>query len=254
MIDQELRDFLDQKVSEYNQPEFIESDPVQIPHCFSLKEDIEISGFLTATISWGNRTMILKNAHRLMDLMGNSPYDFVINYSPNQRQYLEGFVHRTFNAIDLDYFIRAIQNIYSNHGGLEHIFTQHQSEENMHGAISEFKRIFFSLEYPERTRKHISDPMKNSAAKRLHMMLRWFCRKDTRGVDLGIWSEISMAKLSCPLDVHSGHIARQFGLLHRKQNDLKALNELDANLRLLCPSDPVKYDYALFGLGVSKEF
>ena len=254
MIDEDLRTFLNEKVVLYNQPQFIEQDPIQIPHLFSQKEDIEISGFLTATISWGNRAMIIKNAKRMIHIMGSTPFDFVMNYSPKEAKHIEGFVHRTFNAIDLNYFIIALQHLYKKYGGLEPIFSRYQTDTNLHTAISKFKELFFSIQHPTRTTKHLSDPLKNSAAKRIHMMLRWFCRQDKAGVDLGIWKQIPMYKLSCPLDIHSGNIAREFGLLSRKQNDLKALNELDSNLRQLDPKDPVKYDYALFGLGISKTF
>jgi len=188
-----------------------------------------------------------------MELMGNSPYDFVMNYSGNNAEGLAGFLHRTFNDTDLDYFIKALQHIYLNHGGLENAFAD-QDADDLQMAISEFKKLFFSLPHPERTQKHVSDPAKNSAAKRINMYLRWMVRDDNKGVDFGIWNSISPAQLSCPLDVHSGNVARALGLLSRKQNDGKALNELDTSLRALDPNDPVKYDYALFGLGVFEKF
>jgi uncharacterized protein (TIGR02757 family) len=254
VIDIELKEFLDEKVIKYNTPDFIESDPIQIPHQYSLKEDIEISGFLASTIAWGNRKMIIKNAQQMMNMMGNSPFDFVMSYDEDQLERLDGFVHRTFNSIDFTYFIKALNNIYKTHGGMEKVFTSHTSSESTLPAITEFKRLFFSIEHPDRTTKHVSDPSNGSSSKRINMMLRWFCRQDNKGVDFGIWKDISPSKLSCPLDVHSGNVARQFGLLHRKQNDAKALEELDANLRLLDPKDPVKYDFALFGLGVFERF
>jgi uncharacterized protein (TIGR02757 family) len=219
-----------------------------------LKEDIEIAGFLAATIAWGNRKMIINNAKRMMDLMGNSPYDFVMSHTGNDLQRLETFVHRTFNGQDFIGFIKSLQNIYLNHGGLESIFTLHQEKDSMQNAISKFKTIFFEIEHLNRTEKHISDPNKNSSSKRLNMWLRWNCRQDNKGVDLGIWKNISPSQLSCPLDVHSGNVARKLGLLTRKQNDAKALAELDQNLRALDPNDPVKYDFALFGLGVFEGF
>lgn len=250
----ELKEFLDEKVELYNHPNFIKSDPIQIPHLYTLKEDIEIAGFLAATIAWGNRKMIINNAKRMMDLMGNSPYDFVMSHNGNDLQRLETFVHRTFNGQDFIGFIKSLQNIYLNHGGLESIFTLHQEKDSMQNAISKFKTIFFEIEHLNRTEKHISDPNKNSSSKRLNMWLRWNCRQDNKGVDLGIWKNISPSQLSCPLDVHSGNVARKLGLLTRKQNDAKALAELDQNLRALDPNDPVKYDFALFGLGVFEGF
>lgn len=249
----DLKSFLDEKVILYNRPHFIESDPIQIPHLFSQKEDIEIAGFLSATIAWGNRTMIIKNSHKMMDLMGNSPYDFVMSHTEKDLDQLESFVHRTFNSQDFISFIRSLQHIYKNHHGLEAVFANHQELHSMQKSISEFKKVFFEIPHQYRTQKHISDPMKGSAAKRINMFLRWMCRQDNKGVDLGIWKSISPSRLSCPLDVHSGNIARKLGLLTRKQNDSKALLELDTNLRLLDPNDPSKYDFALFGLGVFED-
>lgn len=250
----ELKDFLDEKAVFYEQPKFIETDPVQIPHQFTQKHDIEISGFLTATISWGNRKSILKNAHRLMQLLEDSPFDFVMHHTTTDLQNLEGFVHRTFNSIDLTYFITALRHIYNTYGDMEALFTPFNAEKNLQNAIHNFKKEFFGLPHQTRTEKHISDPHKNSAAKRINMFLRWMVRDATAGVDLGIWDSISSAQLSCPLDVHSGNVARKLGLLNRKQNDAKALLELDTKLRELDIHDPVKYDYALFGLGVFEKF
>src|SRR5690554_24100 len=249
-----LKEFLEEKVILYNNSDFIESDPIQIPHLFTLKEDIEIAGFLVATIAWGNRKSIIKNSHQLMERMGNSPYDFVMNYTESDSELLSGFVHRTFNSDDLSYFIKSLQNIYTNHGGLENIFNSNKGADSLQEAIHKFKHVFFELPHLARTQKHVSDPMKNSAAKRINMYLRWMVRNDNAGVDFGIWKNISPALLSCPLDVHSGNVARKLGLLKRKQNDAKALNELDASLRLLDAQDPVKYDFALFGLGVFEGF
>ena len=250
----ELKEFLDEKAYFYEQPKFIETDPVQILHLFTQKEDIEISGFLTATISWGNRKSILKNAHKLMNLLGNSPYDFIMNHTKNDIQNLEGFVHRTFNNTDLTYFITALQHLYNAFGDMESFFEQYKRDNNLQSAIHNFKKEFFSLPHPLRTEKHISDPYKNSAAKRINMFLRWMVRDEKAGVDLGIWNSLFPSQLSCPLDVHSGNVARKLGLLKRKQNDGKALLELDAILRKLDATDPVKYDYALFGLGVFEKF
>lgn len=250
----ELKEFLDFKAEQYNTPDFISTDPIQIPHQFSSKEDIEISGFLTATISWGNRKSILKNANSLMELLDHSPYEFVMQHSEDELQKLENFVHRTFNGTDLKYFIVALKNIYSQHAGMETIFSNNATKDSLQPAIHEFKKIFFELAHESRSEKHVSDPLKKSAAKRINMFLRWMVRKDTNNVDFGIWDQISPAQLSCPLDVHSGNVARKLGLLSRKQNDAKALNELDANLRRLDPLDPVKYDFALFGLGVFEKY
>ena len=250
----ELKEFLDSKVLEYNNPKFIESDPIQIPHQFSLKEDIEISGFLTATIAWGKRKMIIRNANRMVELMGNSPYDFVMNHKEHHLENFEGFVHRTFNEIDFTFFIKSLKNIYTNHGGLERIFSQFPEDFTHKRAIHQFKKIFFEISHQQRSTKHVSDPMKGSASKRINMFLRWMVRNDNCGVDFGIWKNTPMSKLSCPLDVHSGNVARKLGLLSRKQNDWKALEELDVSLRKLDPNDPVKYDYALFGLGVFEKF
>jgi uncharacterized protein (TIGR02757 family) len=250
----ELKSFLDEKVLQYNTLDFIESDPVLIPHLFTRKEDIEIAGFLSATIAWGNRTMIIKNSHRIIDLMGNAPFDYVMSHSEEDLQRLDTFVHRTFNGQDLGSFIKNLQNIYQNHHGLEAVFAKNQAAASMQQSISEFKKTFFEIPHQYRTQKHVSDPMKGSAAKRLNMYLRWMCRQDNKGVDLGIWKSISPSILSCPLDVHSGNVARKLGLLTRKQNDSKAVAELDAKLRKLDPNDPVKYDFALFGLGVFEGF
>ncbi|BAV94588.1 TIGR02757 family protein [Ichthyobacterium seriolicida] len=250
----DIKDFLDSKVEQYNNADFIESDPISIPHMYTSKEDMEISGFLAATIAWGNRKMIVKNANRLMDLMGNMPYEFIMDHREEHLEQLDGFVHRTFNSIDLKYFIKSLRNIYKNHGGLEKIFSDHATDHSTQNAICEFKKIFFSIEHPNRTTKHISDPNKGSAAKRINMFLRWMCRKDLKGVDFGIWSSIKPSALSCPLDVHSGNVSRKLGLLKGKQNDAKALLELDTTLRKLDSNDPVKYDFALFGLGVFEKF
>jgi uncharacterized protein (TIGR02757 family) len=250
----ELKSFLDQKVIQYNTLDFIESDPVQIPHLFSQKEDIEIAGFLSATIAWGNRTMIIRNSHKMMDLMGNAPYDFVMSHNEEDLLRLESFVHRTFNAQDFGTFITSLKNIYENHNGLEAVFSQKKESETMQQRISEFKKIFFEVPHLYRTQKHVSDPMNNSAAKRINMFLRWMVRQDNKGVDLGIWKSIAPASLSCPLDVHSGNVARKLGLLTRKQNDGKAVTELDLKLREFDSIDPAKYDFALFGLGVFEGF
>ncbi len=251
---EELREFLDEKVIQYNTPNFIELDPIQIPHMYSEKEDIEISGFLSAIISWGNRTSIIKNAKRMMELMGNSPYDFIMNHEDNHLIKLDGFVHRTFNSIDLLTFISALRHLYRNHDGLEGVFTNYKTTESIQPAIHHLKKEFFKVPHLERTRKHLPDPLAGSAAKKINMFLRWMVRKDNSGVDFGIWKNISPSILSCPLDVHTGNVARKLGLITRKQNDAKALLELDGVLRQLNKYDPVKYDFALFGLGVFESF
>ncbi|WP_353777554.1 TIGR02757 family protein [Winogradskyella sp. 3972H.M.0a.05] len=250
----QLKDFLDSKALLYNNPKFIESDPIQIPHKFHKKEDIEIAGFLTATIAWGNRKSIINNASQMMQLLDNTPYDFVINHTDADLEQLNGFVHRTFNGEDFKQFIKSLKYIYTEHNGLENIFAKYSEAHNLQFAIHKLKQHFFEISHSQRTQKHVSDPLKGSAAKRINMYLRWMVRNDNVGVDFGIWDLISPSQLSCPLDVHSGNVARKLGLLDRKQNDAKALKELDDSLRKLDPVDPVKYDFALFGLGVFEGF
>lgn len=254
MTFEERKTFLDYKVEEYNRLEFIETDPIQIPHLYKDKRDIEIAGFLTATIAWGRRKMILKNAHKMMQLLWNSPADFVMNATEKDLIPLNDFVHRTFNGEDFKFFISGLQHIYRNYGGLEKVFSQYATEKSTQSAITKFKQLFFEINHPKRTQKHVSDPQKNSAAKRINMFLRWMIRQDDSGVDFGLWKNIPPSALSCPLDVHSGKVARKLNLLTRKQNDAKAVRELDKNLREMAPSDPVKYDFALFGLGVFEGF
>ena len=250
----ELKEFLDEKAQQYNHSDFIELDPIQIPHMYTDKEDVEIAGFLAATISWGNRVSILKSAHKMMKLMGNSPYDFVLNHKEKHLKKFDGFVHRTFSSTDFLYFIHALKHLYLKKDGLEGVFQEHQSATSLQTAIHHLKKEFFSLAHPARTQKHLPDPMKGSAAKRINMFLRWMVRNDHAGVDFGLWKTISPSKLSCPLDVHTGTVARKLGLLKRKQNDARAVNELDLALRSFDPEDPVKYDFALFGLGASEKF
>ena len=254
MTQNELKDFLDAKVEKYNRPQFLESDPIQIPHHFSKKEDIEISAFLTATIAWGNRKSIINNANRMMELLDHSPHDFVLQHQKSDLDRLSVFVHRTFNDIDFKYFVGSLKHIYTNHDGLENVFAQYTNTGSIQPAITNFKEVFFELPHPKRTTKHVSDPLKGSAAKRINMFLRWMVRDASTKVDFGIWKTISPSILSCPLDVHSGNVARKLKLVKRKQNDVKALAELDLSLRKLDPNDPVKYDFALFGLGVFEQF
>ena len=246
----ELKEFLDEKADLYNRPSFIECDPVSVPHQFSGKEDIEISGFLAATIAWGNRKSILRSSSRIIELMDGEPFDFIVNHEVNDLKRMKDFVHRTFNSDDLIYFIKALKNIYLNRGGLEQLFNEYKTADSLQPAIHELHKIFFELVHEKRTERHVSDPFKGSAAKKLNMFLRWMVRKDDRGVDFGIWKSISPSILSCPLDVHSGNVARKLGLLKRKQNDAKAVSELDSVLRAFDKNDPVKYDFALFGLWI----
>jgi len=252
--DGELKSFLDDKVREYNTGAFIDEDPVLIPHQFVRKEDQEISAFLAATISWGSRKTIVRNARRMIALMGDSPYDFVMNHREHQLHRLDGFIHRTFNGEDLRYFVRALRRIYIEFGGMEQVFQLHAESDSLQGAIHGFKQHFFAMDHPARTRKHVSDPLAGSSAKRINMFLRWMVRRDSCGVDLGLWRTLSPSQLSCPLDVHTGKVARRLGLLERRQHDARAVQELDSRLRAMDREDPVKYDFALFGLGIFENF
>jgi uncharacterized protein (TIGR02757 family) len=251
----ELKTFLDSKVELYNSPAFIEDDPISIPHQFSKKEDIEISGFLAASIAWGQRKTILKNANQLIQWMDKDPFNFVLNFSDKDLVPFRAFVHRTFNGIDCEHFLWSLKNIYQNHGGLEGAFCNDlgTESENVKEAIVNFRKIFFEMENPARTEKHIANPARKSAAKRINMFLRWMVRKDSNGVDFGIWQKIAPSQLICPLDVHSGNIARKLGLLQRKNNDWQAAEVVTANLKKFDPVDPVKYDFALFGMGVAEK-
>jgi uncharacterized protein (TIGR02757 family) len=250
----DLKKFLDEKIELFNRPSFIESDPISIPHQYTKREDIEIAGFLAATIAWGNRKMILRNANKMMKLLDDSPFEFIMNSSNKEMEMINGFVHRTFNSIDLIYFLKALQNIYRFKGGLETIFDNYQTSGSLLPAIHQFHMIFFELPHEKRTERHVSDPFKGSAVKKLNMFLRWMVRKDDRGVDFGIWKKIDQSLLYMPLDLHSGNTARRLGLLTRKMNDWKAVEELTDVLRIFDQSDPVKYDFALFGLGVNESF
>ncbi len=246
-LNQETIDLLNEKYLQYNAPFFIGTDPVSIPHRFTRKEDIEISGFMTATLSWGNRRSILNDANRLMQMMDYAPGDFILGASEAELKPLGSFYHRTFNGDDCLFFIRSLKNIYLNHKGLEAVLT---TEPDLKTGISAFKKIFQETEHLTRSEKHIADPQNGSSAKRILMFLRWMVRNDGRGVDFGLWKNINPAQLFIPIDVHSGSIARDLGLLKRTTNDWKAVEELTAILRQLDPEDPVKYDFALFGLGV----
>lgn len=249
-----IKAFLDFKVDQFNVPSFIEEDPISIPHQFHRREDREISGFLTATISWGQRKAIIKNAQKMMRILGESPYDYVMSVSKAQLERTE-FVHRTFQSEDFRYFVRALRHLYANHGGLLPIFETYAVADSLQPAIAAFRTLFFSLDHPARTRKHLSNPQKGSPAKRINMMLRWFVRKDDRGVDLGIWNHrLKPSQLSLPLDVHTANISRKLQILRRSKNDSKAVHEIDSVLRSFDSMDPVKYDFALFGLGAMERF
>jgi len=243
-----LKNFLDSKVLQYETHSFIESDPIQIPHRFSKLEDIEISAFLTATIAWGQRTSIIKNADKLMNLMDNSPHQFVLDFSERDLS----FVHRTFNSIDLIFFLRSLQNIYRN-GTLEETFAEHSSIVGIFGRIVNFREQFLNTSHERRSEKHLSNPIKNSACKRINMFLRWMVRPAVKGVDFGLWQSIKPSELYLPLDAHSSRNARKIGILTRKQNDWKALEEIMIHLREWDVNDPVKYDFALFGIGVFED-
>lgn len=249
----ELKDFLDEKADIYNNVEFVQDDPVQIPHRFNLKQDIEIAGFLAATISWGNRKSIIKSADKMLEIMGNSPYDFVLNHSESDLNAIKDkSIHRTFNGEDFGYFISRFKEIYTENRSLEDLFLVHENENNFQHSIERFRQKFLGVE-KHRTHKHVSSPYKNSSSKRIIMFLRWMTRKDNRGVDLGIWKNIDQKHLSIPLDVHTGNISRKLGLVTRTQNDWKTVEELDVAIRKFDDKDPAKYDFALFGLGVTKE-
>ncbi|UCH15697.1 MAG: TIGR02757 family protein [Bacteroidales bacterium] len=251
MLVEDIKEFLDVKYDQYNHAEFIETDPIRIPHSFYDPNDIEIAGFFAAIIAWGQRNTIIKNGLHLLQLMDNQPYDFIINSTGNDFKHFRNFKHRTFNYIDTIYFIKSLKNIYNNHGGIKAIFeNNYKKSGDLKNAIIHFRKIFFEISYPDRTLKHISDINKRAAAKRINMFLRWMIRKDNRGVDFGIWNNIPASALYIPLDVHTGSVSRKLGLLKRKQNDWYAVEELTEVLRKFDRNDPVKYDFALFGLGV----
>jgi uncharacterized protein (TIGR02757 family) len=249
-----LKEFLEEKVALYNQVNFIENDPIYIPHLFTKKEDIEISGFLIAAIAWGQRKAIIKNGLQLVQMMDMDPYHFVINANSKELKAFKKFVHRTFNGDDCIYFLQALNYLYTKEKGLEGLFKLNVGENSVMPAIARAKQVFFLNKHLPRTQKHFSNPDSGSAAKRINMYLRWMVRKDKNGVDFGIWKHIQPKQLICPLDVHSGRVARKLELLMRKQDDRKAAEELTRNLLLLDSEDPVKYDFALFGLGVNEKF
>jgi uncharacterized protein (TIGR02757 family) len=256
-VNNNLEQFLNYKADQYNTIDFIASDPISIPHRFSKKQDIEIAGFFAAIFAWGNRTIIINKCTDLLQRMDNAPYDFVINHEASDLKKLLHFKHRTFNDTDLLYFIQFFKHHYSQHKSLETAFTKwmDKADINTEFALNGFYQYFFSLPHvPERTKKHIAAPMKNSSCKRLNMFLRWMVRRDNKGVDFGLWKKISPSQLICPIDVHVARVARRFNLLERKQTDWLAAIELTDHLKKFDSNDPAKYDFALFGLGVVEKY
>ena len=250
----ELQSFLNFKAEQYESFSFIETYPILIPHRFTDAKDVEIMAFLMATIAWGNRNSIIKSGERLIELFDNSPYEFIMNANEAEINNLGSFVHRTFNVQDVICFVQNLKVLYEKQNSLEAYFLNQENEKHLQFAISRFKSIFFSKHPQQRSFKHIADPLNKSAAKRINLFLRWMVRPNAKGVDFGIWKQIAPSLLSIPLDVHSGRVARKLGLLKRKQNDHLAVMELDTALRKIDPKDPVKFDFALFGLGVFEQF
>ena len=256
-MNERIKDFLDEKVARYNGPSFIELDPISIPHRFQKKQDIEISGFFAAILAWGQRKTILSKCKELLARMDDAPHDFLMNHSEGDLKAFLGFKHRTFNEVDALYFIHFLTWFYSQQDSLEAAFLigQTGAVDSMESMLTQFQRHFFSLEdAPSRTKKHISSPATRSACKRINMYLRWMVRQDNKGVDFGIWKSISPAQLICPCDLHVDRVGRKLGLITRKQTDWGTAVELTEVLRTFDPLDPVKYDFALFGLGVEEKF
>lgn len=252
-----LHAFLEDRVLAYNQVGFIEDDPIVVPHQFTKKQDIEIAGFFAATLAWGQRKTIISKCKELLSMMDNSPYDFMRHHSENDLKPFLSFKHRTFNDLDTLYFIRFFSWFYKAYDSLETAFTLQYSEDQdaMAKLLTDFHNFFFSLpDAPPRTVKHVATPFRKSACKRINMFLRWMVRKDEKGVDFGIWDTIKPYQLICPCDLHVDRVARKLGLLQRKQTDWLAAMELTRNLRYMDPKDPVKYDFALFGLGILEKF
>jgi uncharacterized protein (TIGR02757 family) len=249
----DLKEFLDQKVIEFNQPSFLEDDPLGIVHRFSKNVDIEIMGLLMATIAWGNRKSIITSGNRLIEIFENNPYEFIMNHKESDFKNIH-FVHRTFQKNDLQFFIGGLQAIYRQHGTLETVFSKNEEIPGVKGRIVNFRNTLLAYPHEKRTEKHIANPLKKSAAKRINMYLRWMVRKDNAGVDFGIWNSIPMSDLFLPLDIHTSTVGRKLGLINRKQDDWLALEELMDNLKQFDSSDPCKYDFALFGLGAIEKF
>ncbi len=257
MIDKNLKEFLDSKVDFYNQPSFIKNDPVCIPHLFNKKQDIEIAGFFTAIFAWGNRTTIINKSKELIQLMDYVPHQFVLQHQKKDLKKLEVFKHRTFNATDLLYFLEFLKFHYTQDDSLETAFTKgmYKKDKTIENGLIAFYNYFFSLQHiPERTKKHIASPQKKSSCKRLNMFLRWMVRTDNNGVDFGIWKNISPSQLVIPIDVHVARVAKKINLLQNNKTDWRAALELTAFLRTLDATDPVKYDFALFGTGVMEKY
>ena len=253
MNKQKLKEFLDEQVNRFNEPGFIKDDPIQIPHQFDKLQDIEITGFWVAMLAWGQRKTIINKSLELIDLMGGSPYDFIINHSEKERKAFLNFKHRTFQATDTLYFLEFLQSYYRKYESLEDAFSRfvNKEDENIEKGLIGFHNLFFDHPHaPQRTRKHVATPTRKSSCKRLNMFLRWMVRKDDKGVDFGIWKNISPSQLMMPLDVHVEKTGRRLQLLHRKQRDWNSVVELTNNLKQFDPNDPVKYDFALFGMGV----
>lgn len=249
MISEHTRDILEFYHNKYNRIAFIDDDPISIPHRFSKRQDIEIAGLFAAILSWGQRKTILNNATRLMEMMDNDPHRFILQHAPKDLKPMTKFVHRTFNGTDLLYFIEFLRSHYSKADSLESLFVAKDLEQ----GLIRFHDAFFSLEdFPQRTKKHIATPARHSGCKRLNMYLRWMVRKDKRGVDFGIWKQIRPSQLYMPLDVHVEHYARRLELIERKQRDWLTVTELTRNLKILDPKDPVRFDFALFGMGIEK--
>ena len=248
---EELNELLETLHDRYNRVEFIEADPISIPHSFERTEDKEIAGFLAATIAWGNRKAIVKSARRMVEMMDNSPFDFTMGASEEDLRPLLRYVHRTFNGEDFVDFLTSIRHICQKYGSMgEFIQDSFQARGSVAGCFSDLRREFFSVEHNPHCEKHLSSIDKGASCKRLNMYMRWFVRKDDRGVDFGAWERIPMSALMMPLDVHSGNMGRELGLLTRRQNDWKAVEEFTARLREFDAEDPVRYDFALFGAGI----
>jgi uncharacterized protein (TIGR02757 family) len=255
MIQPELKDFLDRKVEEYNQPSFIAADPISIPHQFTQLQDVEIAGFFASIFAWGNRRIIINKTTELMALLGNAPYAFIMEHSDADLKRLLHFKHRTFNTTDLLYCIHFFKHHYSSHTSLEKAFFPDTTGTSVEAGLNHFHHYFFSLpDAPERTKKHIAAPFKKSTCKRLNMYLRWMVRNDDKGVDLGVWKSIQPKNLICPIDVHVARVARKVGLIQRPVTDWLTALELTEQLRQMDPNDPAKYDFALFSLGVIEKF
>jgi uncharacterized protein (TIGR02757 family) len=249
----ELKEFLDAKAEQFNQPGFIENDPISIPHRFSKKQDIEISGLFAAVLAWGQRVTIIRKCKELMEMMDNDPYNFILHHKAKDLRPLAEFKHRTFNGTDAHYFVEALKFIYTQHGSLEEVFRVPVSEDSIEKGLIHFQQSFFSLSgHPHRTRKHIPSPERKSTCKRLVMYLRWMVRNDKKGVDFGLWKSIKPSQLVCPCDLHVDRTARKLKLIKRKQTDWETARELTSNLKKLDPIDPVRYDFALFGLGIEE--